>query len=317
MMGDMGIGGMPAGLAVDGGKGKEKETQLEEEVRKGVEQAGEAITSLFTRLQSSLPKGQSADGEGGIGRSLPSLASFQQSLSSTLASHPNLDPKNLNITDLRSSLTSTFQKLQTDLHLADAEKMAEEYLKKSEGILLNAGQFFQDAIKIVPPTSDESDLAGVAWDGSDAWTIPTDTSNLNSSGGRLSYKQTDAQVSKLTGQSITSVRQTRHAASLHALRSNRDLLLVDLDSAEGGKVDEDVRASWSKWVGQLETDGGLEGEKWTEKMWAELGPTKGDGVEELKAMRDELVPSKMDKDTFWKRYFFRVHQVRPFISSRF
>jgi len=303
MMGDMGIGGMPAGLSVDSdAKGKGREGQLEEDVRKGVEQAGEALSSLFNKLQASLPKGTVAqeptlDAGGkpipgtGSGGGLPSLAAFQQSLSSTLSAHPNLNPATLNVTDLRASLTTTFQKLQTDLHLADAERLAEEYLRKSEGVLSNAGQFLSDAIKIVPPTEagDEADI-GVSWDGSDAWAVPLAGSDLNARGGRLQFAQSDAQVARQTGKSLATVRQTRHLASLDGLRSNRSLLLVDPAAAEG--VDADVREAWGRFSARFAEEGGIEGEKWTEKTWAELGPTKDKGVEELKALRDELGQSQ-------------------------
>jgi hypothetical protein len=106
----------------------------------------------------------------------------------------------------------------------------------------------------------------------------------------------------------------------------------------GEDAEEDVREAWKKW---LETDvegkGGIEGDEWTAKVWEELGPG-GEGVEELKAMRDELgersfifpivvdrvliqrlacpVPAVLSKEAFWTRYFFRVQQARryPFSS---
>lgn len=295
MMGDMGIGGMPAGLAVEtNAKGKGREGQLEEDMRKGVEQASEALSSLFGKLQASLPKTKEptldADGKpipGTGSNSLPSLAAFQQSLSTTLGAHPNLNPATLNVADLRASLTTTFQKLQTDLHLADAERLAEEYLRKSEGVLTNAGQFLSDAIKIVPPTSADGEAeSGVSWDASDAWAVPLAGSDLNARGGRLQFAQSDAQVARQTGKSLATVRQTRHLASLDALRSNRSLLLTDPAAAEG--IDADVREAWGRFSARFGEEGGIEGEKWTEKTWAELGPTKDKGVEELKALRDEL-----------------------------
>lgn len=299
MMGDMGMGGMPAGLSVESdAKGKARESQLEEDVRKGVEQAGEALSGLFGKLQASLPKGPAkepeldADGKpipgtaGGGG--LPSLAAFQQSLSSTLGAHPNLNPATLNVADLRASLTTTFQKLQTDLHLADAERLAEEYLRKSEGVLTNAGQFLSDAIKIVPPTAGTDGAIDGAYslDGAEAWAVPLASSDLNARGGRLQFAQSDAQVARQTGQSLAAVRQTRHLASLDALRSNRSLLLVDPGATEG--VDAEIREAWERFSARFVEEGGVEGEKWTEKTWAELGPTKDKGVEEFKTLRDEL-----------------------------
>jgi hypothetical protein len=225
--------------------------------------------SLFSRLQASLPANAPT--------SLPSLASFQSTLSSHVSSNPSL---NLDIPALRQTLTSNFQKLQSDLHFSDAEKLAEEYLKKSEGLFREAGTFLQDAVKIIPP--DESQ-GGVSWDGSDVWTLPARSNKLGSS--NIVFDQSDAQVAARTGLSASSVRAQRKDALLKQLRSDRSLLMVD---PAGEDAEEDVREAWKKW---LETDvegkGGIEGDEWTAKVWEELGPG-GEGVEELKAMRDEL-----------------------------
>lgn len=234
--------------------------------------------TLFSRLQSSIQEGTAT--------SLPSLASFQQSLSAQLKSNPNL---HVDMPALRASLTSNFQKLQSDLHLADAEKLADQYLKKSEAVLIHglkdAGKFLQDAVRIVPPEEGgEQPHAGVTWDGSDVWTLPSPTSKPGSS--RILFSQTDAQVSALTGLSTSSVRAKRKDALLHQLRTNQELLLVDPASEA---ADEDVREAWAKWFKEeVEAkEGGVEGDEWTQKIWAELGP-RSDGVEELKATRDEL-----------------------------
>ncbi|CDZ96523.1 Uncharacterized conserved protein, contains BSD domain [Phaffia rhodozyma] len=313
MMGDigMGFGGLGISEAAAGstkpdvkGKGRElPDNSIASSVDAVGHQANVAFQSLFAKLQSSLPTTTETnpDGTTVTHTSLPSLASFQQSLSHTLSSNPNLKLNQLDLPALRQNLTNSFQKLQSDLHLADAEKLAEDYLKKSENLLQDAGKFFQEAVKIVPPTNDGQ--AGVSWDGSDMWTIAT-----YDGGHTPVYSQTDDQVSKLTGKSIADVRARRQEALLKALRSNKDLLQIDpAGSEETGK---DIREAWLAWLkDEVEVKGGIEGDYWTELIWRELGPTKKEGVEELKATRDALVPSVMDKEAFWTRYFFRVHQI--------
>jgi len=268
----------------------------------------EKITSqaqtLFHRLQASLPTQTAApitttttnpDGTttttttpapASAARSLPTLASFQSTLSSHLSSNPHLT---LDLPALRASLTTNFQKLQTDLHLADAEKLAEEYLKKSEGVLKEAGRYLQEAVKVVPPIdggeTGSGPAGGVSWDGSDVWTLPSPASKL---GGSVIFSQTDAQVAALTGLSTKSVRAKRKDALLKQLRSDRAVVEVDPGKEDGEGVDEEVKSLWKKWVKEeVEAQGGITGDEWTARTWAELGPG-GEGVEELKATRDAL-----------------------------
>ncbi|KAL7411091.1 hypothetical protein BDY24DRAFT_397673 [Mrakia frigida] len=303
----------PALTSEQKGKGKE--------VPPLAEKLSNQAQTLFHRLQASLPTVPAAaqapttttttnpDGTTTTTitpapptRSLPTLASFQSTLSSHLSSNPHLT---LDLPALRASLTTNFQKLQTDLHLADAEKLAEEYLKKSEGVLKEAGRYLQEAVKVVPPIDggETGTTGGVSWDGSDVWTLPSPASKV---GGSVIFSQTDAQVAALTGLSTKSVRAKRKDALLRQLRSDRAVLEVDPAAEE---VDEDVRSLWKKWIKEeVEAQGGITGDEWTAKTWAELGPG-GEGVEELKATRDALVPSKLTKDEFWTRYFFRVHQI--------
>lgn len=252
-------------------KGKGKDTTASTEPTT----ATHAAQAFFSRLQASLPSTNNTT-------SLPSLASFQSTLSSHLSSNPNLQ---LDLPALRQTLTTNFQKLQTDLHLADAEHLAEEYLRKSEAVLREAGaaagSFLQEAVKVVPPPQSSG---GMSWDGSDVWTLPAPSSQLGSS--KIIFAQSDAQISALTGLSPSSVRAQRKDALLKQLRSDR--ALIKLDPSGGQGVDEDVTEAWNKWFAtEVEAKGGIDGDEWTAKVWGELGPG-GEGVEELKAMRDEL-----------------------------
>ena len=272
--------------AQEKGKGKETDPRTGPAL---AETISSQASSLFHRLQASLPSnpttaetvtvtnpdGTTTTTTTPATRSLPTLASFQQSLSS----NPHLS---LDIPALRASLTTSLQKLQSDLHIADAEKLAEEYLKKSEDVLKDAGRYLQEAVKVVPPTDGGG---GVSWDGSDVWTLPSPASKL---GGSMIFSQTDAQVAALTGLSTKSVRAKRKDALLRQLRSDRAVLEVDPAAGEG--VDADVRTLWKTWnKAEVDAQGGINGDEWTAKTWAELGPAS-DGVEELKATRDALGP---------------------------
>lgn len=249
---------------------EEKGKGRESAVPPALDSASNLAHSLFSRLQSSLPANAPS--------SLPSLASFQSTLSTHISSNPNLK---LDLPSLRTNLTASFQKLQSDLHIADAEKLAEDYLKKSEAVLRDAGAFLQDAVKVVPPPEGASDSTFSA-DGASIWTLPSPSTKLGSS--KIIFAQSDAQVSAATGISASSVRAQRKDALLRQLRSDRAQL--KLDPAQGD--DDEGKEAWTRWLeSEVNAKGGIDGDEWTARVWAELGPG-GQGVEELKATRDEL-----------------------------
>ncbi|KZV66881.1 hypothetical protein PENSPDRAFT_654499 [Peniophora sp. CONT] len=94
---------------------------------------------------------------------------------------------------------------------------------------------------------------------------------------------------------------TRKDALMRALRTNPAILKVD-PCAE--KNSEALFRSWEdKEVESVE--GGILGTEWNDRRAAELK----DAGEDLLGTRDTLVPSEMDEETFWTRYFFRAYQI--------
>jgi hypothetical protein len=78
---------------------------------------------------------------------------------------------------LRASLATNIQRIQQEgvagsgpISLAQAEKLAEEYVHRSEALLKNAGAFLKDAVHVVPGDA-SNDMHGVVWDGSDVCVI--------------------------------------------------------------------------------------------------------------------------------------------------
>jgi len=66
-------------------------------------------------------------------------------------------------------------------------------------------------------------------------------------------------------------------------------------------------------VRDVEKKGGIEGDAYLDKISALLAPGPDGQLDaDAKALidtRDALVPSELSNGEFWKRYFFRVHQV--------
>lgn len=144
----------PAPLAVDT-KGKEKEIDDDAATIKPSSPAadGNATTTgtFFSRLQANLPP-----------QFAPAAitASLQSQLTTAQAQAGAL----------RTSLATNIQRIQQEggvpISLAQAEKLAGEYVHRSEELLKNAGAFLKDAVHVIPAEG-SSDARGVVWDGSD------------------------------------------------------------------------------------------------------------------------------------------------------
>lgn len=78
---------------------------------------------------------------------------------------------------LRASLATNIQRIQQEgvagsgpISLAQAEKLAEEYVHRSEALLKGAGAFLKDAVNVIPAEGSTSSQ-NVFWDGSDVYVL--------------------------------------------------------------------------------------------------------------------------------------------------
>ncbi|TFK54092.1 hypothetical protein OE88DRAFT_1624975 [Heliocybe sulcata] len=203
-------------------------------------------------------------------------------------------PASVDFAQIRTTLTSEFQRVQG---LTRAQ--AEEYVHKSEELLKEvakeAGEFLKDAVKVVPPEEQEQGT-GVVWDGSDVWMLPT------GEGASAKGKGKEREVAgRGSGETLRAVA-TRAESMLKMLR--RDPSVARMDPEEEAKIKE----LYVKWVkDKLEATGGIGGEEWVTRKEKELAD-EVDGAA-LKETRDALVPSEITEETFWTRYFFRIHQI--------
>ncbi|KAJ9123973.1 hypothetical protein QFC22_000764 [Naganishia vaughanmartiniae] len=237
------------------------------------------------------------------------LATLQKSLSESLAvasSNPQLQSLNLNkltrndinFAQFSTNIQKNLAQAGTKLNLQQAEKLAEEYLKKSEGLLHDAGEFLKDAVKVVPP--EDGDGQAIAWDGSDMYSFST--------AGQSARKFSNSTLVESGRSASTEVSrsQLRKEALLHRLRADKELFLVD-PSAETESTSR--REAFARFLEtHVARKAGIEAEALDDMKEAELSLETKD-VETLKQTRDELVPSHLAEDVFWTRYFFHKFAI--------
>ncbi|KAL0068851.1 hypothetical protein AAF712_004182 [Marasmius tenuissimus] len=234
-------------------------------------------TTLFSRLQSALPPNVVSTVQANIPESL----------------------KNADFAQIRTNLTTEFQRIQ-----GVTRTQAEEYVQKSEVLLREAmkeaGDVLRDAVKVIPPEEGSGDAATgsrsapvLTWDGSDMWMLPG--ASEGNVGGKGKEKE------GVTSGSVS----TRAEALLKTLRHNPDILKHDPEVDKGAP--EGAYLKWAEEnVGQ-----GIDSEEWSGKIKKDL-----DESDDLQATLDALVPAEMSREVFWKRYFYRVHQIRQEEETR-
>ncbi|EKM54587.1 uncharacterized protein PHACADRAFT_175113 [Phanerochaete carnosa HHB-10118-sp] len=230
-----------------------------------------AASNLFSKLQATLPS---------------DIASTVQA---RLPDAITQGAGSVDFTQLRTTLATEFQRVQ-----GITRAQAEEYVHKSEELLRDASEFLKEAVKVVPPEESGEVSAGVMWDGSDIWMLPEKTPTPDAKGKRKE-KQSSAEGLRAVA--------TRAEALLKQLKHDPAVLSVNPEA------DERAKQMWDEWL-RTEVDNeeaGLEREQWKKAKEDALGdPADG---EALRSTKDTLVPSVLSEEIFWKRYFFRVHQL--------
>lgn len=269
------------------------------------ESVSSPVQSLFSRIQSSLP---------------PNISTtLQENLPSSLKDASG--NVHIDFAQLKSTLSTEFQRVQ-DVTRAQAE----EYVHKSEAIFKEAGDFLKEAVKVVPPNPNDDYSQNVVWDGmgSDIWIMPSPigTPGWGASSTYSAKGKGKARNSLSGGAASHLAAGSRVEALLQRLK--RDPEMIKLDPAK----DEAVKAMYTKWVND-EVDvreGGMDNDIWRERIRTAL--EEKIAGEALAATRDVLgeyiitsmdlktsvaehfvVPSIMDEQTFWTRYFFRIYQI--------
>ncbi|KAK7692927.1 hypothetical protein QCA50_004566 [Cerrena zonata] len=259
---------------------KEAEPPASDDTSASSSSSGHARTAsqnLFTRLQASLP---------------PNLMSTVQSQLPEALKQPG----SIDFTQLRTTLTSEFQRVQGITRV-----QAEEYVHKSESLFREAGEFLKEAVKVIPPEEGGSVApAGTLWDGTDIWMLPEAGSSYKDKG-----KEKERHSSSSGRPSVDGLRAvaTRAEALLKQLRHDPEVIRVD------PLADERASQLYEAWKKNkvVSKEGGMAGVEWQNDIQTALDdPVDGDA---LKTTFSTLVPSHISEEEFWTRYFFRVHQV--------
>ncbi|KAG9101746.1 hypothetical protein FS749_003821 [Ceratobasidium sp. UAMH 11750] len=264
-------GDQPADPIIVDTKGKEKEIDDDAAtIKSGSPTTTSAMTgTFFSRLQAALPP-----------QFAPSAvtASLQTQFTSAQASADAL----------RTSLATNIQRIQQEgvagsgpITFAQAEKLAEEYVHRSEALLKNAGAFLKDAVHVVPGETNE--VRGVVWDGSDVWMLPSPIG-------------TPAPTEGSAGASRPTL--THSEMLLRRLKHDPEVLRAD------PSLTPSVSERYEKYLAETNT----EGPEWTERI-REVVAEASEDSDALLATKELLVPSTITEDEFWKRYFFRVLQI--------
>ncbi|WVQ64656.1 uncharacterized protein L199_002823 [Kwoniella botswanensis] len=260
------------------GKGKEKEKDPSESEENT---ASATANNLFNKL--------------GI-----NTTQLQQTLQSTLnaaKNNPNLKDLS-NPEQLRQKLaenlkiSSAKENLQLSIH--QAEKLAEEYLKKSEVFLKDAEKWVEDNVKVLPPDSQQSEGGNdvnehMVWDGSDFYSFST-----SSPATKTTFDNTTGATGKPKSKSISSLAlaTSRKDALLRRLREDKELLMVD---PQGDDESEERKKEFADWV-----------KVHYEKQKKDLREQEEGNVG---GIRMELVPEHLTDEQFWQRYLFHKHMI--------
>jgi hypothetical protein len=222
-------------------------------VERDVEQTNVSSTAEMPSAQggSAEPTGVSSI----LDRLSASSMQLQQTFQATVASaanNPNIGSVQQLRTQLAENLRISSAKENLDMSVRQAENLAEEYLKKGDNWRKEAGKWFADAVKVVPPSGSEEAAAGVpSWDGSDWYSFSTSTSAQGASTTSNSVLF-DAQPQP-SRQSLAAlnVAGSRKEALLARLRKDQQLLLID-PAAESESAER--REEFARWCSDNEAD---------------------------------------------------------------
>jgi hypothetical protein len=211
------------------------------------------LQSFFTRLQSSVP---------------PTIVSTVQAQLPESLKHP----QNIDLTQLRTTLSAEFQRVQ-----GVTRAQAEEYVHKSEHLLREAmkeaGEALRDAVKVIPPEeSGGSSSQGLVWDGADMWMLPTvEGGDVKGKG-----KETDSgPSSRRQSEDARRAVATRAQVLLKQLKSNPEIIKLDPET-------EASSGTFHAWISDVQSKGEQPGTKaWSERVAGVLSdPQDGHTLQE-------------------------------------
>ena len=280
----------------DKGKGKAKDESPESSQRLSTEDMTPGTTFL-NRITSSTNQLQHA---------------LQSTFQSTLASASS-NPAMSNPAQLRDQLAENLRlssaKQNLQLSMKQAEKMAEDYLKKGDQWIKDAEKWMGDAVKVLPPDDDdEARYIATGWDAGDFYSFSTSAAAKPKvkKGDVLFDSRDKGSRPSLPGPTLAG---SRKEALLSRLREDKDLLIVD---PEGEGESEERRNEFREWV---KTQWPLVNTKEREAEEDNIGTIRmalGEQARKqwgLIPLIDEVVPETLTDEHFWQRYLFHKAMI--------
>lgn len=207
------------------GKGKEKEVDTSTPAPGSPPLS---TSNFFSRLTSSTTQLQNT---------------LQTTIQTTIASAQS-NPALKNPAQFRDQLAQNLHlnsaKENLQMSMKQAEKLAEEYMKKGDQLVKDAEKWMGEAVKVVPPEEQERRAAGMSWDGSDWYSFSTSAPSRKDAKDNVLFEAGG-------GRQVLGVvlAASRKDALLRRLREDKDLLLVDPESED---ETEERREEFRKWV---------------------------------------------------------------------
>jgi hypothetical protein len=125
-----------------------------------------------------------------------------------------------------------------------AEKLAEEYLRKGDQWVKDAEKWVGEAVKVVPPEGEPSGV--MSWDGSDWYSFSTSSTSTAPRDTVIFDNESKTPRASISGAPLAS---SRKEALMRRLRDDKDLLLVDPGSEAETSERREAFGSWlnDKW----------------------------------------------------------------------
>lgn len=226
---------------------EKNQSAAERDIKGKGKESGTDEGSSTTTSGSPTPSAPASDFLSRLTSSTAQLQStLQSTIQSTIASAQS-NPALKNPAQFRDQLAQNLQlnsaRENLQMSMKQAEKLAEDYMKKGDQWVKDAEKWVGEAVKVVPPEEQEQERrsAGMSWDGSDWYSFSTsapkrnDTKDGAVAGGPERQRQVSGAV--LAG--------SRKDALLRRLREDKDLLLVDPESEDEMK---ERREEFRQWV---------------------------------------------------------------------
>lgn len=238
---------------------------------------------------------------------------LQSTIQNTLASaatNPAISNPSQIRTQLAENLRLSSARQNLQLSMKQAEKVAEEYMKKGDQWVKDAEKWMGDAVKVVPPDSDNVRHVGMSWDGSDFYAFSTSASPPKPEAVR--GESTQESVGQLRSPAVPgSMARSRKEAMLGRLRESKDLLLIDPASEIQS---EERRLAFKTWISDHWDEDGSRSREQEEGHVGGIRMLLGAYAYRSKA--HSVVPEYLSDEQFWQRYLFHKHMIEAEDSRR-